>query len=346
MSLTTVNDVPWPKLWHAYGPAVDIPETLHVLLTGDANARNEAGLYLANRVYHQGTRYSSSAAVAPFLIEILQQPEYPDKREIIELLLGLAFGLDTLAPPEMLAQPVRPEWEKLIDLQGSALEEFETRWQQGEFELEEEQIDTLAQLWVWDAYQAVATRAEVFCDFVTPNFDDPLRLISGYALAHFPQVAGKSLPLLRALLENEQAVEYQVNLLFAVALLDQATHDLKDEPRLQAFFEKAQGPLVRLAAAIALTTVQGNKVTDDVFEYLLHYLGSVNQNFDFYSWCLWNEGDLTGIAANAIKYAGRGREPIATPVLATAIQKIPPGPGFPICYSSEDQRAGYAHRQN
>jgi hypothetical protein len=50
MSLTAVNDVPWPKLWHAYGPAVDIPETLHVLLTGDANARNEAGQRLAKPV--------------------------------------------------------------------------------------------------------------------------------------------------------------------------------------------------------------------------------------------------------------------------------------------------------
>jgi hypothetical protein len=70
----------------------------------------------------------------------------------------------------------------------------------------------------------------------------------------------------------------------------------------------------------------------------LNYIVSVavDEGVDFYVWCLWNEGDLTGIAAKTLKYAGRGRESIATPILAAAIQRIPPGPGFQLAFAFLD----------
>jgi hypothetical protein len=331
-----MEDVPWNKLWQAYGTAEEVPEILRTLLTGDADARREAQLYISGNVCHQGTRYSSSAAVVPFLIEFLTYPDCPDKDELIGLLLYIAFGLNNLVPPEMIPAPEQLEWERLIDLKGLPFEEVEVRWQQGKLELEDEQVNIFAKLWEWNAYNAVATRAEVFCKFITREFEDSLRMAAIYAVAHFPQLVQASIPLLRAALDVEQNARHCLNLLFALALLDRATNDNNDIQRFQAFFEQDEETLIKLAAAIALATVQGSNVADYVFEHLLDHLECVDQGLYLYPWCLWNKGDLTGVVAKVVRWVGRGREAIALPIVASAVRRILPGPGFQLAYAFLD----------
>ena len=57
----------WKALRHAYGPAEDLPEILSALTPDpDAAAWND----LWSRVCHQGTTYSASPAVLPFLLNV------------------------------------------------------------------------------------------------------------------------------------------------------------------------------------------------------------------------------------------------------------------------------------
>lgn len=66
-----LDEVDWAKLEHAYGPATDVPQLLRALLSTNADERREACDNLHFRVWHQGTIYSASAAIIPFLFELL-----------------------------------------------------------------------------------------------------------------------------------------------------------------------------------------------------------------------------------------------------------------------------------
>jgi uncharacterized protein (UPF0212 family) len=57
----------WKELRHAYGPAEDLPQILSAL-TPDPKARAWRDLW--SRVCHQGTTYSASPAVLPFLLDL------------------------------------------------------------------------------------------------------------------------------------------------------------------------------------------------------------------------------------------------------------------------------------
>ena len=306
---------------------------LDLLLSGDTRTRDEVLLDLSNKICHQGTRYSASAATVPFLFELLKTPAYSEKAEIIGFLLGLAFGLNELVPPEMINRPKREDWENLIDFQGLSAEDFETKWSKEEIVLEDDAINALAKLWEWNAYEAVALRAETFCEFVSLESDSSLKRTAVYALAHFPEIAGKSLPFLRASLKTEQTAIDHLNLLFALAILDRVQNDYTDVREIQVYFEQIEDDIVKIASAIALATIQDRDVSDTVFSYLLNYLDCVEQRLDLNPLYLWNEGDMAGIVANIFKYIGQGREAVVIPVLASAIQKIPPGPEFRLAYA-------------
>ncbi|MYX34378.1 MULTISPECIES: hypothetical protein [unclassified Streptomyces] len=67
-------DTDWASLWHAYGPAADVPAQLPALFSDDQNAR-EAGLqFLFGTVHHQGTLYEATVPVALYVASILRDP--------------------------------------------------------------------------------------------------------------------------------------------------------------------------------------------------------------------------------------------------------------------------------
>lgn len=107
----------WKNLRHAYGPAEDLPKILK-----DLSPDREAPVWseLWGRVCHQGTTYSSSPAVLPFLLKtasawapseramalslagaivIAGETELADYRSTVEALRRLA--LDTLQAPDL-----------------------------------------------------------------------------------------------------------------------------------------------------------------------------------------------------------------------------------------------------
>src|SRR5690349_16068261 len=87
--LAGLNDIDWKNLEHAYGSAEDIPGLL-VSLLGSKEARNKANFDLASRIVHQGTVYSASAAVVPFLVNFLIEGGL-SVEELVGWLCGLYY---------------------------------------------------------------------------------------------------------------------------------------------------------------------------------------------------------------------------------------------------------------
>jgi hypothetical protein len=77
--LEGLDAVDWSSLSHAHGPATDVPQLLRSLLSKDTDVRLEACAELHERIWHQGTVYSASAAVVPFLFELLAHPDNHDR---------------------------------------------------------------------------------------------------------------------------------------------------------------------------------------------------------------------------------------------------------------------------
>jgi HEAT repeat protein len=90
--LTGLDAIDWSTLQDAYGSATEVPGRLRALLSDDEAVRSEALSELFGSVSHQGTIYSVSAHVIPFLVELLATPQVKDKPSIIALLASIAGG--------------------------------------------------------------------------------------------------------------------------------------------------------------------------------------------------------------------------------------------------------------
>jgi len=90
--LDGLDDIDWSNLEHAYGPADDVPDLLRSLISADKDERDEALNELFGNVWHQGTVYSSTSHVVPFLTEILESDAAPDREGVIMLFALIAAG--------------------------------------------------------------------------------------------------------------------------------------------------------------------------------------------------------------------------------------------------------------
>ncbi|KAJ7228418.1 hypothetical protein GGX14DRAFT_554514 [Mycena pura] len=119
-SLATLDAVDWASVSHAYGPATDVPDQLRTLASPDITPDELANFYLTfySNIYHQGSRYSASAAAVPFLIALLNPPATVSRERILGLLVNLAVGhprilldgFDVFGPRERLVQVQAPGW--------------------------------------------------------------------------------------------------------------------------------------------------------------------------------------------------------------------------------------------
>lgn len=109
--LDGLDDVNWQDLSHAYGSAEDVPRQLRTLLSQDESEWDEAFTFFFQSVWHQGTVYSVTAHVIPFLVELLTVETVIHREGILYLLEALANGNsygDPGSPQPPLRVPVLP----------------------------------------------------------------------------------------------------------------------------------------------------------------------------------------------------------------------------------------------
>jgi HEAT repeat protein len=88
--LDDLNEIDWESLGHAYGPAGDAPEALRALVSEDPERRAWAQDCLDGAILHQGTIYSATPRVLPFLSRLAADPTVPERHEILQFLAAAA----------------------------------------------------------------------------------------------------------------------------------------------------------------------------------------------------------------------------------------------------------------
>ena len=90
--LDGLDTIDWASLRHAHGEATDVPGMLRALRSDDPDVRLRACADLHEKVWHQGTVFPASAAVIPFLFELLTDPDALDRGYAASLVGCIATG--------------------------------------------------------------------------------------------------------------------------------------------------------------------------------------------------------------------------------------------------------------
>ena len=88
--LDAVAAVRWDELYHAYGPAADVPMQLRAVIVGDEGTREEAWWNLFGNIHHQGTIYEATVPAVPILLGLAGWAEYPDRALALMMLREVA----------------------------------------------------------------------------------------------------------------------------------------------------------------------------------------------------------------------------------------------------------------
>ena len=91
-ALAGLDSVPWRNLKHAYGPAIDVPELIRTLASGDKKRREETWYTLYGNLWHQGTIYEATSYAVPFLVRLLEARDVCEKQQILLYLAMLFTG--------------------------------------------------------------------------------------------------------------------------------------------------------------------------------------------------------------------------------------------------------------
>jgi hypothetical protein len=200
--LCGLDAVEWGELAHAFGAAENVPELLRELIAEDADARWAAYDELTNTIWHQGTVYSVSAHVVPFLIAMLCSPETPDRRLPAVLLALLADGSSGLEVHATDGSPTAEAMRAWLAQEGRDLEA----------ELAQEQE------WVEETRLAVENAVPLLLPFL----GDPqagVREAIALGLARYPERAESLVPALRAALQRETETYIREAMAEAIAVL-------------------------------------------------------------------------------------------------------------------------------
>jgi hypothetical protein len=284
--LNGVDKIPWDKLTHAYGTAEDVPQNLHALTSPDETVRAEAWMFFWGSVIHQGTVYDVTAYVVPFLLELLQAPDFVDKPSLLRLLAAYAQGSSYHAAHADLDLSVgygdvgSPEWIAKV---------------------QKELGDVQA------AHIAVGAGLPIYENLLRNNSDPIVRATTTLPLAASCEPSDRVISLLteRMRLDNQPLVQTSCLLAleqFALLQANRGKEVVLDEPPFLAMAEvlrlatelhaeKDTTPLIRVVAALVLVRRRGPEVPLALLEYLLETLDDPSAVAEEYTMLPWTDSD-------------------------------------------------------
>ena len=183
--LAGIAEVDWEALYHAYGPASDVPVLLGAVTVGDDATRAAAWWELWGNIHHQGSVYEATLPTVDPLIALATWKPYPDRVEALRMLRELAhpaavrvwhYGADgEIVHDERRQREVR---SALLGAVQQHADELLGSWR------EESEPVRRAQLWLLSVLPAVVHRYRDLVDAVLPADYDELwrRLVVGEEL--------------------------------------------------------------------------------------------------------------------------------------------------------------------
>lgn len=120
-ALHGIDDIDWANLKDAYGPAHKVPALMRALVSGNSDHQNYAAQDLFKTIWHQGTVYTATPAVIPFLYDLLEENGPYDKGVIVHLLVTIADGQPAFVHCEKDAKAAA-EWRTILAKVGRDLD--------------------------------------------------------------------------------------------------------------------------------------------------------------------------------------------------------------------------------
>ena len=253
--LARLDEVEWEWLVHAYGSAKDVPPNLRALRTQDARGRRDARTRLNSSVTHQGGRYSASAPVARFVVELALLPDALDRESLLEFLCTLAVGLDDDRLPAGV--PIS-EWRhgaSRLEAERESLVAHAAEWADRTMKSEPER-----ELWLRNPFSGLTPSPDMVAayDAVRNELHRLVRFLASrrsverarvaYLIGMFPESASETVPLLADRLDVEADEHALTSTLIAHGLIAVPSETLDRAAR----FVDDERPLVRWGAATAL----------------------------------------------------------------------------------------------
>ncbi len=184
-ALAGLSGADWSAVEHAHGPATDVPALLRAAVSDDSDDREFAWQLLFGTVWHQGTVYSASAVVVPYLYQLLEADGVPDRSSAAVLLASIADGHSYHACHTKTPEDVAV-YERIAAKSGSTLATELAR------ELTE----------VAEARRAVGIRLDLLYPYLRAP-EPEVRASVAAAVGCFPEFVTRLLPDLKAALADE-----------------------------------------------------------------------------------------------------------------------------------------------
>jgi hypothetical protein len=290
-----LDQVPWPRLHHAHGPATDVPAMLRALSSADPATRDWAAFELMGTVYHQGTRWQASAHVVPFLAALVDDPGTPDRPGVARLLRAVALGDRTdrdlpFSPGAAFADAQGvTEAEEARSI--AARYGGEPGWDDG---AAIDRAESVARKWDRDAYEAAHRHLGRFARWVADP-DTDLAARAAELLAWFP-ITPAGLVALIAMPPDPIRWHPRAGANLTLAHLPADAPGITESLRAQLH---ANPSPVRLTAAIALAYRLGESVPETAIDVLI-----TAEPDDAFSHIVPWHRPLAGFAAEARKRVG------------------------------------------
>ena len=206
--LDRLDDIDWNSLDDAYGTAEGVPDLLRSLISADKGERDEALNELFGCVWHQGTIYSCTSHVVPFLVELLEKDAAPDREGVALLLAVIAAGTGYLMVHARDEKDVA-KWKEILRKDGRDFDE----------KLSEEHRN------VELVRDACRPHLELLLPFLASPEPD-LRAEVSNAFANYPESREVLLPALEAAFAKEEDEDVRPAMEESIAALGLTSVDL------------------------------------------------------------------------------------------------------------------------
>lgn len=177
--LAGIAEIDWDALYHAYGPASDVPVLLSAVTVGEDTTRQAAWWELWGNIHHQGSVYEATLPAVDLLIALATWKAYPDRVEALRMLREVArsedvrvwhYGADgKIVHDQRHSREIR---RALLEAVQQRADELLGSWR------EEAEAVRRAQLWLLTGLPAQLHRYRDLVDAVLPaDYDELWRVL-------------------------------------------------------------------------------------------------------------------------------------------------------------------------
>lgn len=177
--LAGIAEVDWDALYHAYGPASDIPVLLGAVTVGEDATRQAAWWELWGNIHHQGSVYEATLPAVDLLIALATWKAYPDRVEALRMLREVARSEDVRVWHYGADGKIVHDQRRSREIRRALLEAVQQHADKllGSWREEPEAVRR-AQLWLLTALPAQLHRYRDLVDAVLPpDYDELWRVL-------------------------------------------------------------------------------------------------------------------------------------------------------------------------